>query len=59
LAVLVERLDRPTPSRALGIVDLAQIKHMTLHRAAARHPAVLHDAPVAVLLAVLAANLVA
>ena len=59
LAVFVERLDRPAPRRALGIVDLAQIQHMPLHRAAARHPAVLHDAPVAVLLAVLPANLVA
>ena len=59
LAVLVKRLNRPAPRRALAVIDLAQIQHMPLHRPPARHPAVLHDAPVAVLLAVLPANLVA
>ena len=59
LAALVECLDRPAPRRALAVVDLAQIQHMPLHRPAAGHPAVLHDAPVAMLLAVLPAKLVA
>ncbi len=43
----------------LTVVDLAQVQHLTLHRPPARHPAVLHDAPAAMLLTVLAANLVA
>src|SRR5208283_5918723 len=59
LASLVERLDRPAPGRPLAVVALAQIQHMPLHRSPARYPAVLHDAPVAVLLAVLPAKLVA
>jgi hypothetical protein len=59
LAVLIERLDRPAPRSALAVIDLAKIQHVSLHRATARHPAVLHNAPVAVLLAVLPANLVA
>src|SRR3978361_1917728 len=59
LPALVERLDRLTPRGALAVVDLAQIEHMPLHRPAARYPAGLCDAPVAVLLAVFAAKLVA
>jgi hypothetical protein len=43
----------------LAVVDLAQIKYVSLHRPAAGDPAVLDDAPIAVLLAVLAAKLVA
>ena len=59
LAIFVERIDRPAPRRPLGIVDLAQVQHVSLHRAAAGDTTVLHDAPVAMLLAVLSANLVA
>ena len=59
LAALVKRFDRLAPRGSLGVVDLAKIQHMPLHRPTAGHPAVLHDAPVAVLLAVLPANLVA
>src|ERR1700677_3539200 len=59
LTVLVERLDRLAPRGALAVVDLAQIKYVSLHRPPARDPAVLHDAPIAVLLAVFAAKLVA
>ena len=54
-----ERLDRLTPCGALAVVDLAQIKHVSLHRPPAGYPAVLDNAPIAVLLAVLAAQLVA
>ena len=57
--VLVQRLDRTTPGSLLRIVDLTVVQHVPLHRSTARNPAVLHDAPVAVLLAVLPANLVA
>jgi hypothetical protein len=53
LAVLVKCLDRPAPRSTLAVTDLAQIQHVSLHHAPARHPAVFHDAPVAVLLAVL------
>src|SRR5277367_959388 len=56
---LVERLDRLAPCGALAVVDLAQIKHVPLHRPAARYPTVLDDAPIAVLFAVLAAKLMA
>src|ERR1700760_3746280 len=59
LPVLVERLDRLAPRSSLAVVDLAQIKHMPLHRPAAGYPTVLHDAPIAVLFAVFAAKLVA
>jgi hypothetical protein len=59
LAALVECLDRPAPRSALAVIDLAQIQHMALHRTAAGHPTVLDDAPVAVLLPVLPAKLVA
>src|SRR5271170_3643277 len=59
LAALVKCLDRLAPGGSLAVVDLAQIQHMPLHRATAGHPEVFHDAPVAVLLTVLVANLVA
>src|SRR3978361_1270028 len=58
LPALIERLNRLAPRSAPAVVDLAQIKHMPLHRPATGHPAVLDDAPVAVLLAVFAAKLV-
>ena len=59
LAAFVKCLNRPAPRGALAVIDLAKIQHMPLHRPPARHPAVLHDAPVAVFLPVLPANLVA
>src|SRR5947209_18263257 len=52
---LVERFDRLAPCRSLVVVDLSQMKHMSLHRAPAGNTAVFNDAPIAVLLAVLAA----
>src|SRR5438270_7478338 len=59
LTALVERFDRLAPCRSLVVVDLSQMKHMSLHRAPAGYTAVFDDAPITVLLAVLAANLVA
>jgi hypothetical protein len=59
LTALVERFDRVTPCRSLIVVNLSQMQHVPLHRAPAGHTAVFNDAPIAVLLAVLAANLVA
>jgi hypothetical protein len=59
LPALVERLDRLTPSCTLAVVDLAQIQYVPLYRPATGYATVRHDAPVAVLLAVLAAKLVA
>src|SRR5208283_1558548 len=56
LATLVKCFDGPAPRRSLAIVDLAQIQHVPLHRSTAANPAVLNDAPVAILLTVLAAN---
>jgi hypothetical protein len=52
----VERLDRAAPAGLLGVVDLAQVEHGLLHRAAAPDSAVLDDTPVPVLLAVLPPN---
>src|SRR5690242_698025 len=59
LTALVERFDGLAPCRSLVVIDRSQKKHMPLHRAPAGYTAVFNDAPVAVLLAVLAANLVA
>src|SRR4051794_14196991 len=59
VAALLERLDRAAPGGLLGVVDLAEVEHVSLHRAPAKDPAVLDNGPVAVLLAVLAAQLVA
>src|ERR1700693_225501 len=59
LSALVQRFDRLAPRGPLAVVDLAQIQHMPLHRATAGDPAVLDNAPIAVLLAVFAAKLVA
>ena len=56
---LVKCLDCLAPCRSLIIVDLSQMQHVPLYRAPAGHTAVFNDAPIAVLLAVLAANLVA
>jgi hypothetical protein len=54
-AVLHNR-DRPPPRQFLSVVDLAQIQHVPLHHAPAGDPRVLDYAPVAVLLAILAAT---
>src|SRR3954447_11328315 len=59
LTALVKRFDRLAPCRSLVVVDLSQMQHMPLHRAPGGHTAVFNDTPIAVLLAVLAANLVA
>src|SRR6188472_1866736 len=56
---LVKCLDRVAPCRSLIIVDLSQMQHVPLYRAPAGHTAVFNDAPVAVLLAVFTANLLA
>ena len=54
---LAQHLYGTAPRRPLSIVDLAQIQHLPLHHATARVPAVLHHAPVTVLLAVLETSL--
>jgi hypothetical protein len=59
LPARVERFDRLAPCSALAVVDLAQIQHVPLHRPPAGDTAVLDDAPIAVLLAVLVAKFVA
>ena len=51
IALMIDRPDRQ-------IVDLAELQHMPLHRAATADTAVFHDAPIAVLLAVFVASLV-
>ena len=53
LFVFVEDLQRLAPRGLLLVVDLAQIQHRPLHRLAAGQPPILHDAEVAVVLAVL------
>ena len=58
-SAFVERLDRPAPTRALAVVDLAEIENLPLNNAPVVNPAVLDHRPGPMLLAVLAANLVA
>ena len=47
--------DRLAPSQFLQIIDLAQVQQRPLHHVAPAYPAILHDAPVTVLFAVLLA----
>ena len=54
IAVL-KHLDRAGPGPLLGIVDLAEIEHVTLGHPTVGQTPVLHEAPVAVVLAVLLA----
>jgi len=55
-AVLQNR-DRPPPCQFLRVVDLAQVQHVPLHHAPAADPRVFDNAPVAMLFAILPANL--
>src|ERR1700757_4727106 len=48
--------DRLAPSQFLRIVDLAQVQQRPLHHTATAYPAILHNAPVTVLFAVLLAR---
>src|ERR1700730_16372751 len=57
LAVLLKNLDRFAPRPFLAVVDLAQIKHVALnHAPETANALVLHNAEIAVALAVLLAN---
>src|SRR5665647_2884541 len=56
---LGKQLDGFAPSQLLGVVDLAQIKHVPLHHSASRHAPVLNKAPATVFLAVLLADFAA
>ena len=56
-AVLIKDLNGLAPGRPLGVVDLPQIQHVTLHHPPVGHTTVLHHTPVAVLFAVLLARL--
>src|ERR1700741_3633220 len=49
----VKSIDHPAPGLALAVVDLAEIKHRTLHHSTAGAALTLDNAPVTVLLAVL------
>jgi hypothetical protein len=54
-----QHLDAAPPRRRLTVVDLAEIENVTLNDAAAAHPPVLDNAPVAMALAVLVPGLAA
>jgi hypothetical protein len=56
---ILHNLDRAPPRQLLGAVDLAQVQHVPLHHAATGDTRVLDNAPVAMLLAILPAVLVA
>jgi hypothetical protein len=56
---LGKQLDGFAPSQLLGVVDLAQIKHVPLHHSASRHAPVLDKAPATVFLGVLLADFAA
>ena len=53
----LQHLDGPAPRRPLAVVDLTQVQHLALNHTPVAVAAVLHHAPVAVLLAVLEASL--
>jgi hypothetical protein len=53
LVALIDRFDSASPSVAVTVVDLTKVKQGFLDRSATSHPAVLHDAPVAVFLTIL------
>jgi hypothetical protein len=53
----VHHLDRPPPRQFLRVVDLAEVKNMLLNDPSASNALVFDDAPVAMPLAVLLANL--
>jgi hypothetical protein len=55
--ILVKDLDGAAPRRPLGAVDLSQIQDVALHHPPVGHPAVLHQAPIAVFFAVFLACL--
>lgn len=54
---MIQRIDGLAPRRLLAVVDLPQIQDVMLYDAPAGAAPVLDDAPGAVILAVLAANL--
>ena len=54
---LIDHVNRSTPGGPLAIVNLAKIQHLALYNAIPLAPPILDDAPVAVFLAVLAADL--
>jgi hypothetical protein len=56
LASFIEGFDQSSPSLALAVIDLAEIKHLPLDHFAAGATFVLDDVPVAMLLAVLEAS---
>jgi hypothetical protein len=49
---ILKHFDGLAPDLTLGIVDLAEVEHLSLHDSSAAHPTVLHDVPVAVFFAV-------
>jgi len=52
LAAVIEDLDAAQPDLPLRVIDFAQVEDRTLHDALAAAPAVFHDGPVTMLLAV-------
>jgi monomeric isocitrate dehydrogenase len=57
--LLRKHLDGFAPGQLLGVIDLAQIKHVPLHHSASRHAPVLDNAPATVFLAVFLADFAA
>ena len=53
LVALIDSFDGASPSVAVTVVDLTKIKQGFLNGSATGHPAVFHDAPVAVFLTIL------
>jgi hypothetical protein len=57
-AAFIEGFDRLTPSRALAVIDFAEIQHLTLDHFATGAALVLNDIPIAMLFAVFEASVV-
>jgi len=56
LLLLVEHVQRFQPRRLLRVIDFPQVHHRPLDRLPRRHPTILHDAEVAMILAVFLAR---
>jgi len=51
-AILIENFDRSTPAFALGVIDLAKVKDLPLHKLSTPATTILDDVPITMLFAV-------
>jgi len=56
---LLDHLDRFDPGGALGVVDFAKVENLPLDHFVVHCPVILNDTPIAMLFAILPANVIA